>query len=131
MQPGTLHLQAQRWTPFVHTTDFVGQDFTGATFAMQVRLRRDAPGAALITLGNATAPNEGISVSVSTVSGVPTSTMEIRIAEATLEPILLNAGKAGADVVLAWDIHITFGGGLKTRWLQGSFTIEAGVMQNG
>jgi hypothetical protein len=129
MQPGTLPLRAQRWTPFVYTIDFVGQDFTGATFAMDVRLRPDAPGSALIALAGASAPTQGISVTVATVSGVPTSSVEIRISEATLEGVLLNAGKAGADVVLAWDIHITFGGGLKTRWLQGSFTIEPGVTQ--
>lgn len=129
MQPGTLPLRAQRWTPFVYTIDFIGQDFTGAAFAMEVRLRPDAPGSALITLAGASAPSQGISVTVATVDGVPTSSVEIRIDETTLEGVLPNAGKAGADVVLAWDIHITFGGGLKTRWLQGSFTIEPGVTQ--
>lgn len=129
MQPGTLPLRAQRWTPFVYSIDFVGQDFTGAVYAMDVRLRPDATGSAIISLAGSVAPAQGISAAVTTLGGIPTSTVEIRIAEATLEAILLNAGKAGADVVLAWDIHITFGGGLKTRWLQGSFTIEPGVTQ--
>ena len=127
--PGRLDLTAQRWTPFVYLIDFEGFDFTGATMAAEVRLRGDAPGSAIIALGNAASNAQGLSVSVATTGGIPTSTVQIRINETTLEAVLLNAGKAGADVVLAWDIHITGGGLPKTRWLEGAFTIRPGVTQ--
>lgn len=129
MTPGTLPIRAQRWTPFIYLIDFIGYNFVSASFGMHVRLRPDAPGSALITLAGAASPAEGISATVVTTGGVPTSTVEIRIAEATLEGVLLNAGRAGEDVVLAYDLHITGGGLPKTRWVQGSFTIEPGVTQ--
>ena len=127
--PGKLDLTVQRWTPFVYPIDFEGLDFSGATMAAEVRLRGDAPGSPIISLGNAAPNAQGLSVSVATVDGVPTSTVQIRINETTLETTLLNAGVAGKDVVLAWDIHITGGGLPKTRWLEGPFTIRPGVTQ--
>jgi hypothetical protein len=130
MTPGTLPLTANRWTPFIYVIDFEGYDFTTADFAMQVRLRRDAPGDALVDLTNATAGSEGISVAVALDGDdVPTSTVTIQIDEATLEPLLLNAGKAGADQALVWDIHIEDAGLPKQRWLQGPFTLAAGSTQ--
>lgn len=127
--PGTLPLVAQRWTPFVYTIDFEGIDFTGATMAMQVRLYRDAPGDPIISLVNAASNAQGLSVSVVTTEGVPTSTVQIRINETTLEAILLNAGLPGADVKLAYDLHITGGGFEKTRWVEGDFIIRPGATQ--
>lgn len=127
--PGKLDLVAQRWTPFVYVLAFEGFDFTGATFAMDVRLYRDAPGAALISLTNAASNAQGISVSVATVDDVPTSTVQLRINETTLEALLLSAAGAGKDVVCVYDLHITGGGVAKTRWVEGSFTIKAGATQ--
>lgn len=127
--PGTLPLVAQRWTPFAYTIDFAGIDFTGATMSMHVRLYADAPGEPIIALANASPSSQGLSVAVATADGVPTSTVQIRINEATLEAVLLNAGLAGAPVKLAYDMHITGGGFEKTRWLEGDFTIRPGVTQ--
>lgn len=127
--PGTLDLVAQRWTPFVYVIAFEGYDFTGATFASHVRLRRDAAGDALIALANAASNAQGVSVSVATVDDVVTSSVQIRINETTIESLLLNAAGAGKDIPLVWDIHITGGGLEKTRWLEGSFTIHAGSTQ--
>lgn len=129
--PGRLDLMVQRWTPFVYQIDFEGLDFTGATMAMQVRLYRDAPGAPLISLGNAASNAEGLSVSVETVDNAPVSTVQIRINETTAEALLLNAGKPGDDVRLVYDVHITGGGFPKTRWLEGALIIRAGATQNG
>ena len=129
--PGRLDLTVQRWTPFVYQIDFEGLDFTGATMAMQVRLYRDAPGDPLINLTNAASNAEGLSVSVATVSGVTTSTVQIRINETTGESLLLNAGKPGDDITLVYDLHITGGGLPKSRWLEGSLIIRAGATQNG
>lgn len=127
--PGRLDLSVQRWTPFVYQIDFEGLDFTGATMAMQVRLYRDAPGAPLISLGNAASNAEGLSLSVATVAGAPVSTVQIRINETTAESLLLNAGKPGEDVRLVYDLHITGGGFPKTRWIEGALTIRAGATQ--
>ena len=127
--PGQLDLTVQRWTPFVYQIDFEGLDFTAATMAMHVRLYRDAPGAPLISLGNAAANAEGLSVSVATVDDTTVSTVQIRINETTAEPLLLNAGKPGDDVRLVYDLHITGGGFPKTRWVEGALIIRAGVTQ--
>ena len=127
ISPGSLDLVAYRWTPYVYQIDFVGLNFTDATMLSHVRLKRDAPGTPIISLANASPSAEGLSVSVVTTGGVPTSTIQIRINEATLEGILLNAGVPGDDIVLAWDIHVTGGGYPKTRWLEGRFVIKPGV----
>jgi len=133
IHPGTRDLVAQRFTPFIHAIDFIGYDFTGATFKMEVRQYRDQAGAALISLIGASAGSEGISVSVATDDdGIPTSTVTIQIDEATLEAVLPypdSGVKAGSDVALVWDIHITPSGGTKTRWLQGAFILAAGATQ--
>ncbi len=129
--PGKLDLTVQRWTPFVYQIDFEGLDFTAATMAMQVRLYRDAPGAPLISLANAASNAEGLSVAVTIVSGVTTSTVQIRINETTAEALLLNAGKPGDDITLVYDLHITGAGLPKSRWLEGSLIIRAGATQNG
>lgn len=129
--PTRLDLVAQRWTPFADKSAFKGTDFTGATMAMQVRLYRDAPGAPLISLENATSTAQGLSVVVETIEGVVYSTIQIRINETTLEALLLNAGKPGSDVTLVYDLHVTGGGLPKSRLFEGTFTIRAGATQNG
>jgi hypothetical protein len=107
---------------------FEGFDFTGATFAMDWRLYRDAP-TALLSLGNAASNAQGISCTVTVEEGVPTSFVQIRVNETTLEGLLLNAGVPGSDVVLQQDLHITGGGIPKTRWIEGKATIRAGATQ--
>lgn len=124
--PGNVPLRAYRNTPFVLPITVANYNFSAATFAAQVRAYRDAPGAALITLGNATAGSQGISCTYS----APTSTIILQIDEATIDALLpypANGARPGADVVLYWDFHVTGGGLIKTRLLQGTFTIEPGV----
>lgn len=129
--PGKLDLVVQRWTPFVVILDFEGYDFSGesTTFALQARLYRDAPGSPILSLTKQAANAEGISCTVTTTEGIPTSHLQIRINETTAETILLNAGKAGADVVLKQDLHITGAGVPKTRWIEGDLIIRAGATQ--
>lgn len=132
MTPGQLDIRANRWAPFVYSIDFEGYDFSAATFAMQVRMFRDGTGAALIDLTNATAGTEGISATVATSGGVDTTTVVIRIDEATLDAVLpypASGQEPDTDVALRWDIQITPTGGDKARWLEGVFTIAAGVTQ--
>ena len=136
MQPATLALTAQRWVPFVYAIDFEGFDLSAATFAMQVRLYRDAPNQPIINLTNAAPQAEGISVKVATVDGVTTSSVQIRINETTIENTLpftvdenYRPSRIEPDVTLVWDLVISGPGLGKARWLQGSFIIEGGVTQ--
>lgn len=129
---GRRDLAVNRWAPFQHTIDFVGFDWAGATFNMQVRKFPDATGSALITLGNASSPSEGISVTTETVDGKTTSHVQIRINETTIEGIEgPGAGTLpqGADVSLFYDLQVTATGLPKNRILEGFFTIRAGVTQ--
>ena len=134
--PGRLDLTAQRWTPFVYVIDFEGYDLSSATLALQVRLYRDAPFDPMISLTNAAANAEGLSVSVSATDGVPTSSLQIRINETTIEgtlPLTVDEdsrpSRTSPDVSLAWDIVISGAGLPKSRWLEGQFTIKGGVTQ--
>ncbi len=132
MIPGTLNLKAQRWTPFVYVIDFPGLDLSAAGLAMQIRLYPDQPGSPLISLVAAQPLAEGLSVSVTTDSGVPTSAVQIRINETTLEGVLpfpANGLETGTSVDLAWDIHLTISPVGKRRWIEGKFTITPGVTQ--
>jgi hypothetical protein len=124
--PGTAPLRAFRNAPLVQEITVSSYNFSAATFAAQVRAYKDAPGSALITLANATAGSQGISC---TYAGT-TSTILLQIDEATIDALLpypTNGVKQGADVVLYWDFIVTGGGLIKTRLLQGTFTIEPGV----
>lgn len=131
MTPGSLPLTVQRNAPYLPSTiDFVGYDFTGGTFALQVRAYRGAAGSALLSLTNQTAGTQGLSVTTSEDEGVTTSHLQIQIDEATIDallPAVSNGQKAGTDVALYYDLIITGGGVGKTRWLEGSFTIHEGV----
>lgn len=129
--PGKLDLVAQRWTPFIYKVDFEGYNFGLGNLNMHVRLYPDAPGSPVITLANAGANAEGLSTVVIYPEDVGVlTTVQIRIHQDTLNAILLNQpGKAGKDVVLAYDLHILGGGVELTRWLEGSFTIRPGSTQ--
>jgi len=126
--PGTFDVFALRWQPFKLTLAFPGYDFTGATFKSEVRSYRDAPDPALISLANASSPSQGISVTVASVSGVPTSTVELRIDETTLEGLPFPNPR-GPDLEAVWDLVITPSGGTKVRWVEGKFTVHGGSTQ--
>lgn len=128
ISPGMYGWTVFRWQPAKLTVDFVGYDFTGATFKSEVRAYRDAPDSALISLANAASPTQGISVSVVTTDGVPTSTVEIRIDEATIEGLPFTNPR-GTDWQAVWDLVITPSGGTKARWLEGTFTVRGGATQ--
>lgn len=130
MTPGTLTLTVYRNVPFLDSIRFVGLDFTGGTFAMQVRLLPGTAGDPLLSLTNATAGLQGLSVAVTEESGLDVSTLTIQIDEATIDALLpasSNGQKAGTDVALFYDLIITGAGLPKTRWLEGSFIIAEGV----
>src|SRR3546814_9180001 len=63
--------------------------------------------------------------SVTTDEGVPTSTVDLEIPEATMEA-MDAATEAGDDAKIWWDLHITPSGGVKFVALEGPFTVKAG-----
>lgn len=129
MKTGRRDLVANRWEPFIHTIDFVGVDWTGATFLMQVRAEKNASGAALVDLSTVgSVATEGITITGVTTDAdaVPTTSISIRINEATVEGIALPTPPDG-DYALAYDLQITPSGGNKFRALEGKFTVKAGV----
>ncbi len=124
-------LVVQRWAPKRFDIPCEGFDFTGQPLTMQVRAYPDAPGAALIDLADTASPAEGLSVSVETVAGLTTSTIQIRINETTIENLLpfdTNGTEPGQNVVLAYAIHVG-SGSAKRRFIQGNFIIEPGANQ--
>lgn len=138
---GWCDLAANRWEPFVNVFRFEGRDFTGATFAAEVRDRKDGgfARASLATVSSVGA--EGIKlVSVATeaidfggetgVLDVPVSTLSLRINEATMEAMAV-AREAGDDGTIWWDMQVTPAGGVKYRALEGIFTVRAGVTGSG
>ncbi len=119
-----VDLHSPRGVPFVDVTDFVGQDYTGATFRMEVRHYRDAP-AALLTLNEQVNPAaEGITVAVRTEDGIPVSAVQIRINETTIEGLQFSSPRGG-DVVLQYALDVTGGGLGKHRRMQGAFIVGA------
>jgi hypothetical protein len=125
-----LRLAADRWTAFLLTLDFDGADFTGAIFAMHVRLSRDAPGVPLIALGMAASSLvQGVRlISVTGVGAAAVSSIGVRIDEATMRA-LPGPSNPGADVTWYWDLHVTPTGATKQRYLGGEFIVRAGVTQ--
>jgi len=129
--PARGDLTAYRWVPFDETIPFEGIDFTGAVSAMEVRAYRDAPGAPLISLG-ALASGQGISITTSSVNGLVTSNVRIRINETTIEALLpfpASGVEPGASVELVYDYVNTTTAFGKRRWVEGAFTIEPGSTQ--
>lgn len=130
--PGRKDWRAYRWAVFDETIVVEGADLAGAALLMQVRGYRDAPGAPLIDLVLAALPAQGLSVTVATVAGLPTSTIRIRINETTIEQLLpfsASGLEPGAEVELVWDMLITPAGQVKSRWFEGLFIIVPGATQ--
>lgn len=122
-----------------HSDDIIFEavDLTGADLFMQVRAYKGAPGDAMLTLENSTAPAQGLSVSVTTTEGVPDSTVFIRIDKATIQGMLPFTVSGGApsrapasDVTLFYDLLITPSGGTEDRRTEGKFIILEGVSDN-
>jgi len=137
IQPGEYPLVMYAYTPTVLVLDFVGYNFTAATFRAQVREKPE--GEILIDLTNAASNAEGVSATYAAavmqydakgneIGPAPVSSVQIRINETTIEGIVASFG-ATKDIDLVWDLHITGGGLPKTRWIEGPAIIRAGVTQ--
>lgn len=123
-------LAGARQVPFVHEWEWVGQDLTGATFAMQVRDSKAAGAVLRADLATVVTAIEGVRLaSVSTTEGVTTSVVQVIIDDATmaLMDVAEDASQPGNDMVIYYDMIITPSGGIPFVAVAGTFTIVAGV----
>lgn len=156
--PALINWGADRYVPFVRSFSMIGYDFTGATFAAQVRDRKDG-GALRADLGTVTTSAQGVRlifggtntvanhitsnhltsdiynlVNINTgvkyvaADNVVLSYLRITINEATMEAMPFGTD-IGDDKLLYWDLHITPSGGTKDLYVAGDFLVRAGVTQ--
>lgn len=146
MEPATVPLVADRWTPFSHTIEYQGEDLTGANFGMHVRLTYDAPGSPLaaislgsgITLDYAGTTTVASHIAAERISEVPEgmtasdtlplSIISLYFAEGPISAMPFPAER-GNDAVLYYDIIVTPAGGDRKVMFRGTFTIRAGATQ--
>lgn len=149
--PGRYDIGADRWVACIRTFAFLGLDFTGAVFVTHVRLTPDATGSPLVSLATVgSLAAEGISllyagtdtitnhVTAARLGEIPDgfvgtdsvtlSQIGLRINETTMEGLPFPAER-GDDAVLAWDMHITPSGGVKDKYIGGTFTVRAGATE--
>ena len=126
-------LSAFKRVPFLTEIAILGPDYTGADFAMHVRNFEGDTWSPLISLADATAGTQGVSVTYDAAfiyddagSEAPASIIAIQIDEATLEAIALN-NPTNKVLTLYYDLHVTPTGEAKRVELYGTFSIYPGV----
>lgn len=149
--PTRVDLVGDRNVSFVETISRVGVNLTGASFAAQVRLYPDAPGAPPITMtvtllygGTATVSahiaagrltaeiysliNPASGVLYASGDSVVISVLELFIDDSGMvAPYVPAAREAGDDVMMAWDMVITPSGSPADKWFFGEFRVRGTV----
>lgn len=130
-----LDIPAFKRVPFDDDVAIIGENLTGATFAMHIRAHPGDTGTVLVSLANAAAPSQGISVAYNAayqyqdgaeLITAPASLIRICIAEATLEALSLGT-PYDEPVELFYDLHTTPSGGTKRVQFGGRFILKPGV----
>ena len=120
---GTLDLRGTRTVPFSQTINFRGMDFTGAAAIGVVLQRWDAPTATIALPAGPSAGATGVTIGAPfTAGGVVHTPVTIFISLADMLSIP-DAAEAGGDLELVWYLTIEPLGGLKARYLEGTFYI--------
>lgn len=150
-QPAVINIFADRWVACIRKIAFVDLNLTGATFAAQVRAKKDSTGTALVALttvggagsqgvwldygGTDTVLNHiaagrlpEIPPGMTNSTSVAVSVVGVRINETTMEG-LPEPNTLGDDWPGYWDLHITPSGGTKDKYAGGDFIVRAGVTQ--
>ncbi len=151
IQAGTRDIAADRFVECSRTLAIIGEDLTGATFAMQVRARKDggAIHATLTTVGLNPPDQEGVALIYGGTDTIANHIAEGRLPEvppgyAASDTVALSllaitiakptmvamppAPIAGNDVTsLWWDMQITPTGSVADVWFKGRFSVLAGV----
>lgn len=108
--------------PFVATLVITGIDLTGAVMSMAVRQYPDQSGAALISIGNTSAPgDEGIRFisAEDDVDGIPESSIEIVITKAHMQALPAASpplAEAGDPLEFYYDFQVTPASDPETPW---------------
>lgn len=149
--PGRYDIGADRWVACIRTFAFLGLDFTGATFVSHIRLNPDASGSPLVNLATVgSIASEGLCllyggtdtianhIAAGRLQEVPDgyvsgdslamSQIGMRINETTMEGLPWGTER-GDDAALVWDMHITPSGGIKDKYIGGTFTVRAGATE--
>jgi hypothetical protein len=152
-EPASVDLKGDRYVPYLETIPVLEENFTGGTFKMQVRDRKDGGTLRADLLTVASMASEGVSLvyggtdtvtnhiaagrldqedadQLGLVGGdsLVMSVLGIRINESTMEAMPF-ANEIGDDQVLYYDMHITPSGSTKDLWFGGTFTVRAGATQ--
>lgn len=154
-QPAKIDLHADHFVACIRTIAFLGYDFTGATFKLQVRQLPDTSGTPLADLATVTLSTaEGVRliyggtdtinnhITAGRLKAIPDgytgtqsvalSQLGIRINETTMDAMPLPQapdGDLGDDQIFYWDLLITPSGGVKDKFAGGKFVVRAGVTQ--
>lgn len=110
----------------------LGYDWSGAAFAMDIRVNPGDTGTPLVGLTNASAGAEGISATynaaypLSDGSTAGATIIRPQINESTMEALALSA-RPKDPVALHYDLHVTPSGQNKRVLAYGKFTIYPGV----
>ena len=146
MEPATVPLVADRWTPFVHRIEYQGENLTGAAMSAHVRLTPDAPGTPALSFANgagailvyggtasvadhlAAGRISEVPEGMATTDLLPLSIIQLEATEAGMEAMPFPADR-GDDALFYWDMHITPAGGTKQVYFRGTFTVRAGATQ--
>lgn len=125
---GQADLSIDRYSPAPIVIRVAATDITGATWRAQIRLLKDNPGAALLTLtGTVSTTATGLrQVATGTDAGVTwvEHALQVSAVDALGLPF---SGEIGNDSELWWDLLVTPIGGTPRRWLEGKFYVRAGV----
>jgi hypothetical protein len=149
--PAALNWAADRNVVFKRTIALPNYDFTGGSFRMQVRDRRDggatradlstvtsgsAEGVRLIYAGTATVAAhiaaarltqaQADQLGLASGTSLLLSQLGIRINETTMQAMPLGT-EVGDDKVLVHDLLLTPSGGDEDVYARGDFTVRAGV----
>lgn len=135
-----LNISTWRHVPFGGATGngdivVIGADFSTATFAMQIRATPGAADPALVSLVNAAAGSQGISVSYDAAyplfdgSTAPASTIRIEIARVSIETDIPVAAKPEDPAVCYYDLQVapSYSGARSEVLAFGSFSVFPGV----
>lgn len=135
-----IDLTADKRVPFLDedgaTFVFVGENFAGSVCAMHVRNNPGDTGTPILSLTDATAGTQGISVSYDpdyfyvdekgVEQSAPASLVLIQIDEATIETLPLGTPN-DKPLDLHYDLHVTPTGAPKRVVAAGRFIIKPGV----
>lgn len=143
-----VDIVADRWMWFTETYSFIGFNFTGADFAMQVRQTKDTTGTPLIDLSTATGGAQGVELlyagsatitahmAAGRLPGVPdgfsaSDTVTLSQIRIVIDSLVMQGlpfqEERGSDNVFHYDLVVDLPTPTPAIYMRGTFTVRAGV----